>query len=96
MCWHLQQDNIDPNIIKKIKAYVDDPNFDPKQIKKASTAAFGLCCWTRAIFKYDGVAKVVKPKQIALKAAQEELVIVMADLKVKQDELKAVQVRPTL
>jgi dynein heavy chain len=73
------------------QVYYDDPAFDPKLIKKASTAAHGLCCWARAIYMYDGVAKVVRPKQAALKRAQEELSVVMAALKEKQDALQEVQ-----
>jgi len=26
-----------------------DPGFVPEIVKKASTAAFGLCCWVRAM-----------------------------------------------
>jgi len=85
------KDNIDPAIISKMKVYYDDPAFDPKLIKKASTAAYGLCCWARALYMYDGVAKVVRPKQAALKGAQEELGVVMAALKEKQDALQEVQ-----
>jgi dynein heavy chain len=84
------KDNMDPAIIKRLKAYVENPAFDPKVIKKVSVAAYGLCCWSRAMYKYDAVAKVVKPKRIALQGAQEELVTVMAALKVKQDALQEV------
>eukprot|EP00239_Pterosperma_sp_CCMP1384_P004065 CAMPEP_0197849756 /NCGR_PEP_ID=MMETSP1438-20131217/13132_1 /TAXON_ID=1461541 /ORGANISM="Pterosperma sp., Strain CCMP1384" /LENGTH=37 /DNA_ID= /DNA_START= /DNA_END= /DNA_ORIENTATION= len=34
---------------------------------------------------YDTVAKVVKPKKIALAAAEVDLAKVMAELKIKQD-----------
>jgi dynein heavy chain len=33
-------------------------------IKKASKAAYGLCCWVRAMEAYDRVAKVVAPKKV--------------------------------
>jgi dynein heavy chain len=85
------KDNIDPAIIVKMKVYYDDAAFDPKLIKKASTAAYGLCCWARAIYMYDSVAKVVRPKQAALSGAQAELGVVMAALKEKQDALHEVQ-----
>ncbi|KAK3235325.1 hypothetical protein CYMTET_54468 [Cymbomonas tetramitiformis] len=84
------KDNIDARIIQKIKKYTDDPDFEPEKIKKASTAAYGLCCWVRALEAYDGVAKVVRPKKLALAEAEDELAVVMAALSVKQEELQAV------
>jgi len=56
------KDNIPPAIIAKIRPYVENPEFEPAKIKQASTAAFGLCCWVRAMEAYDRVAKVVAPK----------------------------------
>jgi dynein heavy chain len=52
------KDNIEPAIINKIRPYMDDPNFQPDNVKKASKAAYGLCCWVRAMEAYDRVAKV--------------------------------------
>jgi dynein heavy chain len=37
--------------------YVAMPEFEPDVIKKASKAAYGLCCWVRAMESYDRVAK---------------------------------------
>ena len=56
----------------------------------SSKAAFGLCCWVRAMEAYDRVAKVVGPKKISLTKAESELEVVMAALAVKQAELKEV------
>ena len=48
------QDNIAPNIIKKIRdVYTSNPEFVPEKIKTASTAAEGLCKWVHAMDKYD-------------------------------------------
>ena len=48
------QDNIPPNIIKKIRdIYTSNPEFVPEKIKTASTAAEGLCKWVHAMDKYD-------------------------------------------
>ena len=52
------KDNIDPAIVTKIRPYMEDPNFQPDTVKKASKAAYGLCCWVRAMEAYDRVAKV--------------------------------------
>lgn len=40
---------------------------------QVSTAAYGLCCWVRAMEVYDRVAKVVGPKKEALKKAEAQL-----------------------
>merc|ERR1719482_2704230 len=51
------KDNIEPSIITKVQPMYDDPGFDPDIIKKASTAAMGICKWIRAMVVYDHVAK---------------------------------------
>jgi dynein heavy chain len=84
------KDNIKPKIIKEIRPIIKKPEFAPEKIKKASMAAYGLCCWVRAMEAYDRVAKVVGPKKIALAGAESDLAIVMEQLKVKQDELQKV------
>lgn len=38
-----------------------------------SKAAYGLCCWVRAMEVYDRVAKVVGPKKEALKKAEAQM-----------------------
>eukprot|EP00434_Breviolum_minutum_P002108 symbB.v1.2.001863.t2/scaffold77.1/size347087/34 len=83
------KDHIPVEVIEKLKPLEDDPEFDPEAIKKASTAAFGICKWVRAMIVYDAVAKVVGPKKEALAGAQEELAKVMAVLDEKKQELKA-------
>lgn len=40
---------------------------------QVSKAAYGLCCWVRAMEVYDRVAKVVGPKKEALKQAETQL-----------------------
>jgi len=52
------KDNIHPKIIEKIRVYLENPDFTPEVVKKASKAAYGLCCWVRAMESYDRVAKV--------------------------------------
>jgi dynein heavy chain len=84
------RDNIDPGIIKKMQKYMGNPDFDPEVVKKASKAAYGLCCWARAMVSYDRVAKVVAPKKEKLAAAEAEYAEVMVGLKQKQAELKKV------
>ena len=85
------KDHIPVEVIEKLKPLEDDPEFDPEVIKKASTAAMGICKWVRAMIVYDGVAKVVGPKKAALAQAESELAKVMGVLNEKKAELKAVQ-----
>jgi dynein heavy chain len=47
------KDNIAPVVVAAIKPFVDKPEFDPEVVKKASKAAYGLCCWVRAMESYD-------------------------------------------
>ncbi|KAG1667277.1 hypothetical protein FOA52_012566 [Chlamydomonas sp. UWO 241] len=54
------KDNIPAATVALIKPYVDKPEFEPELVKKASKAAYGLCCWVRAMEAYDRVAKARK------------------------------------
>ena len=56
---------------------------------QASKAAYGLCCWVRAMESYDRVAKVVEPKRAKLADAEEQLEVVMTALRGKQAKLQA-------
>ncbi len=89
--YSFDKDNIDVNIIKRIRGtFIDNPEFQPDKIKTVSSAAYGLCCWVRAMEAYDRVAKVVGPKKQKLGEAEVELEVVMSALRTKQAELKAV------
>ncbi|EDQ87504.1 uncharacterized protein MONBRDRAFT_37951 [Monosiga brevicollis MX1] len=88
------KDNIPPHIMQEIRdKYIPDEGFVPEKVAKASQAAEGLCKWVRAMEIYDRVAKVVAPKRLALVEKETEVNGLMAELKAKQDELKAVQDR---
>lgn len=47
------KDNIAPELIVAIAPYMEKPEFVPETVKKASKAAYGLCCWVRAMESYD-------------------------------------------
>lgn len=83
------KDNIPPKIIEKIRStYQTNEAFTADNAKKASPAAEGMCKWVHAMSSYDKVAKVVAPKKLALKAAEEAYEEVMVGLRGKQAELK--------
>ena len=67
------------------------PDFQPEVIKKVSKAAYGLCCWARAMESYDRVAKIVAPKREKLAAAEAEYAELMAGLKEKRPSCKEVE-----
>lgn len=47
------RDNISPAYIQAVRPYLDKPEFQSDTVKKASKAAYGLCCWVRAMESYD-------------------------------------------
>ncbi|EFJ27757.1 hypothetical protein SELMODRAFT_94851 [Selaginella moellendorffii] len=74
-------------------SYIANPNMEPTKVSVISKAAFGLCSWIIAMEAYDRVAKVVAPKQAALKIAEAEYEEVMSALRVKQASLRKVELR---
>ena len=52
------KDNMPESLMVQIRPYIANALFDPVVVKKASKAAFGLCCWIRAMESYDKVNKV--------------------------------------
>ncbi|KAL0050690.1 hypothetical protein WJX82_005287 [Trebouxia sp. C0006] len=85
------KDNIPPEVIVKIRPYMENPDFEPEVVKKASKAAYGLVSWVRAMEAYDRVAKVVAPKKEKLAAAEGEYSELMTGLNQKKAELAAVE-----
>lgn len=52
------KDNIPDAVIKKLRRYIDDPNYQPDVVAKQSKAAMSLCMWTRAMDVYNRCALV--------------------------------------
>ncbi|GLI65190.1 hypothetical protein VaNZ11_008652 [Volvox africanus] len=84
------KDHIPPEVIQRIRPFVQDPDFQPKVIEKQSLACAGLCSWVIAMEKYDKVIKEVEPKRQKLREAEGQLEVVMGALRAKQAELKLV------
>ncbi|XXQ31525.1 Dynein heavy chain AAA lid domain containing protein [Plasmodiophora brassicae] len=85
------KDNIPPKIIDAIRPYMDNPEFIPDKVKKASVAAQGLCKWVRALFTYNEVAKDVGPMKIALANSEASLAEAKKQLDAKIVQFDAVQ-----
>ncbi|KAH9558616.1 hypothetical protein CY35_06G017100 [Sphagnum magellanicum] len=85
------KDNMPAALMEKIHPYISDPNFEPAVVLKASKAAYGLCCWVRAMESYDKVNKIVAPKKAKLAAATMEFEGLQAALALKKKFLKAIE-----
>ena len=85
------RESLDEETISKIAPYMELPKFHPDIVKYASSAAEGLCKWVRAMFIFYHVNKEVKPKKASLKIAEEDLREKIRLLKIKQDELRKVE-----
>jgi hypothetical protein len=45
-------------VAKKLRKYVEDPQYNPENVAKQSRAAMSLCMWTHAMDVYNRVSKV--------------------------------------
>lgn len=59
-----------PGRVQAIDPFVANPDFEAKQIEKASKACTAICLWVRAMHKYNTVAKQVEPKRKLLAEKQ--------------------------
>lgn len=89
--YNYDKENIAESKLKKIKPYIDNPEFIPEEVVKVSKACRSMCLWVRAIDLYARVFKEVEPKKAKLRQAEDELKVVMTELKVKQDKLADVE-----
>jgi len=89
--FNFDKDNIPPKVIEKLQPYINNEEFTPKKIESASKACTAMCQWVRAMDKYHHVALEVEPKRQALKASQEELDVLTANLNQLRAQLKEVE-----
>ncbi|XP_066905838.1 dynein axonemal heavy chain 6 isoform X4 [Halyomorpha halys] len=85
------KDNIPDSLLKKLKKYIEDPQFVPELVASTSKACKSLCLWVRAIDKYSKIYRIVEPKRKKLQAAETELNSIMAILRAKQARLADVE-----
>lgn len=66
------KDDIPQATIAKIQSqFLDDPEFKPARVAKASNAAKGLCDWIIKMKQYDTINRFIKPKRVELQNAQD-------------------------
>ncbi|CAK9809640.1 Dynein axonemal heavy chain 1 [Anthophora quadrimaculata] len=67
------KENLTEDMIKKLKVYIENPDFQPPKIEYVSKACYSLCLWVHAMYNYYFVNQKVKPKMEALAKAEEAL-----------------------
>jgi dynein heavy chain, axonemal len=79
-------------VIQKIRTqFLEDNNFKPHIVAKASKAAKGLCEWIIGMDNYYNQVKIINPMKDALEKAIQRSKIAKAELDAKTNELKVVQ-----
>ena len=80
------------NILKKIQPYVEEnPNFQPDEVGRVSSAAKSLCIWATVLYKFEVTYRQVEPKQVAVAEAKAALKSAKDALQAKQDELARIE-----
>ncbi|XP_050519336.1 dynein axonemal heavy chain 6 [Diabrotica virgifera virgifera] len=85
------KDHVSDLVLRKLKVYIENPDFVPDKVVKVSKACKSLCLWVRAMDMYAKVYRVVEPKRKKLQTAEKELAQVMALLRDKQMKLAEVE-----
>ncbi|XP_076263714.1 dynein heavy chain at 16F [Rhynchophorus ferrugineus] len=85
------KDHITDLMLKKLKTYIEHPDFVPEKVVTVSKACKSLCMWVRAVDMYAKVYRIVEPKRKKLQGAEKELNAVMTILREKQKQLADVE-----
>jgi len=85
------KDNIPDRVIQAVTPYMQNEDFTPANIKKASLACEAMCLWVGAMYKYHFVALEVAPKRELLKQKAIEYEECMANLAKAQQSLMEVE-----
>ncbi|PSN37036.1 Dynein heavy chain 6 [Blattella germanica] len=85
------KNNITDPLMKKLKVYVEHPDFIPEKVATQSKVCKSMCMWVRAIDSYAKVYRVVEPKRKRLETAEKELNEIMGILREKQQRLAEVE-----
>ncbi|XP_054276499.1 dynein axonemal heavy chain 6-like [Macrosteles quadrilineatus] len=85
------KDRIPDSMLKKLKEYIEHPEFVPDLVATQSKVCRSMCMWVRAIDSYAVTFRIVDPKRKKVEAAEKELGEVMAVLRQKQQNLADVE-----
>ncbi|XP_026818275.1 dynein heavy chain 6, axonemal-like [Rhopalosiphum maidis] len=86
-------DSISDKMINQLKPYIEDPDFNPQKVATQSKVAKSMCMWVRAVHSYSLVYRIVEPKRKRQQEAEEELNVVLKELRTKQKMLADVEER---
>ena len=64
------KDAITDRMIKDLRAYTKEKNFNPEAVTIVSKAGGGLLTWVFAMINYNAVARTVNPKRAAVASAR--------------------------
>ncbi|XP_063217340.1 dynein axonemal heavy chain 1-like [Bacillus rossius redtenbacheri] len=70
---NFDKDNIPHEVIEKLNPYIENPEFRPEIVVRASKACMSLCKWVHAIYKYHFINLEVQPKKEVLRGARAQL-----------------------
>lgn len=90
---HYDKENMTPEMIQKLKFYIQQPYFNQADMQKKSQAASGLCAFVNAMYKFYFVNQNVIPKRKRQAEAQMELDIVDRQLKETEARFEAANQR---
>ncbi|KAJ3093097.1 Dynein heavy chain 6, axonemal [Quaeritorhiza haematococci] len=85
------KDNIPESISKKLRKYIENPNFNPEAVEKVAKACKSMVMWVIALDIYSRVFKEVQPKRKRLEEAQQALEATRAKLAEKTAALQEVE-----
>jgi dynein heavy chain len=58
-----EKDKISDALLKKLKEYVEHPDFVPEKVATQSKVCKSMCMWVRAVDMYAKIYRVVEPKR---------------------------------
>ena len=85
------KDNIPETVTKKLKKYIEMPNFNPESVEKVSKACKSMSMWVIALDLYSKVFKDVEPKRKKLEEAKKALEETQSKLAEKTMQLQQVE-----
>ncbi|CUG87383.1 dynein heavy chain, putative [Bodo saltans] len=81
---------MDVPLMEKMKAYIDNEEFQPDKVRTVSAPCAGMCAWVRAMYTWFFVNREVQPLRDQLSGAEAELKVVTEALTETRAKLKIV------
>ena len=84
------RDNMPEELINKVKPLMEEEAMSEKKVGNASKALMNVRVWIVAMLTYYETLKIVNPMRETARVMTDRLNVVMAALKVKEDELQVI------